>query len=157
MSNLVHLESALHSVGIVMTSKIKRSVAARLACMPNANKHFCFIASNGNIVCYDTNTFMQTTSFPFSRHAEVNAVCKLYSTRKINRVNKIVLVVVKLSTTGVIGNSRCCTHCANFLFNNYDNLNLKAIHYSMPTEMITLKKTDLETGDFNVSSGYARR
>jgi len=151
------LDDMLGQHGIHLTNNIRYNIMIQISNSTHPNNHFCFIIDlkSGNIVCYESNLYLCSNSFPYSQHAEVNAVTKWYSHRNFHRYNKLVLIVVKLSRCGQIGNSKCCLHCMRFLRNNYDNLGLRAIYYSMPDKLHLLLKADLkEDNDFTISGGY---
>ena len=123
------------------------------------NKHFAFIVDSktGKVICHDSNVYYKY-SFPISQHAEVKTICKYYSNvRSIPRQKKH-LIVVKISKTGCLSNSKCCINCVRFIRNNYENLLLKNIYYSIDEETLgCLNRDDLYRKDFCLSKGYSSR
>ena len=67
------------------------------------------------------------------------------------------LFVIKLSKIGFIGNSKPCIHCANFLYNNFDNIKLSKIYYSTRTnDLEELNKRDLKLKEFKIAAGFRK-
>ena len=66
-------------------------------------------------------------------------------------------MIFKVTKTGIIGNSRPCQNCVNFILNNYNNLNLNKIYYSYKENLLKeLSKENLLYGDFTISSGFRK-
>lgn len=155
-----NLEQMFQSLAIDLPKNIKDDVQRILKSNEYINKHFCFLIDlkTNNILCYDTNIYFKSKSFPYSMHAEIQTIIKYYKSKTLNK-NKKALLVVKLSATGIVGNSRCCLNCSRFLKNNFDLLNLKKIYFSaMKTnKLVELTKSDLHAEDFRRSKGFQSR
>ena len=89
----------------------------------------------------------------------MNAINKHYKkklTKNILKVKKD-LVIIKLSKTGIIGNSKPCQHCANYIYNNFDNLKLDKIYYSTQQNTLEeLTKSDLQKPNFKIAGGFRK-
>ena len=71
--------------------------------------------------------------------------------------SKKILLIVKVSKTGVIGHSRPCKNCANFILNNYNNINLNKIYYSNKNNILEeLSRDNLLYEKFTISSGFRK-
>ena len=68
------------------------------------------------------------------------------------------MIVIKISKTGIIGNSKPCTNCKNFIFNNFDNLNLVNVLFSTKeSKLVSINKLNLLNDSFTISKGYKRK
>ena len=68
------------------------------------------------------------------------------------------LIIIKVSKIGIIGNSKPCLSCANFIYNNMDILNITDILYSTSDNILKgLKKNELILNNFKLSSGSLKR
>ena len=97
-----------------------------------SSNHICFlIDKNNELLTYGFNIFFKTSSFPFSLHSEINAINKYYkkTLTKPMLKSKKKLIIIKVSKIGIIGNSKPCLSCANFIYNNMDILNITDILY----------------------------
>ena len=152
-----NLESILNSINVTLPDNIKYDIMWYIYNNKYMHKHVCFIIDlkNNSILTYDVNVYFKTESFPFSVHAEIQTITKLYKSKSINK-NKKALLVVKLSKSGILSNSKCCLNCARYIKNNIDNLNLKCVYYSMPgNNLYKLNKDDLDTDkNFRYSKGF---
>lgn len=151
-----NLETMFTSLGVVLPENVRQDIEFNLVQNEYINKHYAFIVDTktNKILCYDFNVYFKTDSFPFSVHAEVQSIVKYYKSKSITK-NKKILIVVKLSKTGIVGNSRCCKQCMRFIRNNMDNLNIKKIYYSEKNNvLVELCKTDLVEKNFKYSKGY---
>ncbi len=156
MASLEKLEVLFDSLGFIFPSKIKNNILFNLSNNKYVNKHFSFLLDlkTNRILCYDTNIYFKSDSFPFSIHAEIQSINRYYKSKTLSK-NKKILLVVKLSKTGIIGNSKCCLNCMRFIRNNFDNLNLKKIYYSiLGNELVELSRDDLIDKNFHRSKGY---
>ena len=126
---------------------------------------FCFF-SIGETLCfslgkskkYSFNLFYKSDKFPFSIHSEINTITKYYKTTQRTDKNKIkskkILIVLKLTKSGKLGNSKPCQGCANYINNNLDNLNLLNVYYSTQfNELVKLDAKDMQSDIFRYSSG----
>lgn len=154
-----NLESMFHSLGFFIPDNIKMDIIYNLRNNRYINKHCSFILDlkSRRILSYAFNVYFKSNSFPFSIHAEIQSIVKYYKSRSINK-NKKALFVVKLSKTGIIGNSKCCLNCMRFIRNNLNNLNLKKIYYSnLENQTIDLNRDDLIDTNFKESKGFLWR
>lgn len=126
------------------------------------HKHISFLinSKNNEIINYGFNYYLNSTKFPFSLHSEVNAINKYYKkklTKNLIKTKKY-LVIVKLSKIGIIGNSKPCKHCANFIYNNFDNIKLSKILYSTQQNTLEeLSKDDLtNVSIFKIAAGFRK-
>ena len=154
-----NLEAMFHSLGFSLPNNIKQNIAFNLERNNYNNKHYSFILDlkTQQVLCYGFNDYFKSNSFPFSIHAEIQSVVKYYKSKSINK-NKKALIVVKLSKTGIVGNSKCCLNCMRFLRNNLDNLNLKRIYYStLGGKLVELSRHNLIDEHFKSSKGFLWR
>ncbi len=157
-SRIQNVESIFDALGVVLPSNIKQDIDTSLFKNEYINKHFAFLIDmkTNRILAYDFNVYLKSESFPFSVHAEIQMITKYYKSRAISK-NKKILVVVKLSRTGVVGNSKCCLNCMRFIRNNFDNLNLKKVFYSdIDNRLVKLSRGDLVDENFRMSKGFVR-
>lgn len=153
---LRHLESMFDSLEVILPNNIKTAIKFDLKFNKYINKHYCFILDmkTNKVLTYDFNVYLKSDSFPFSIHAEVQSIVRYYKSKTTNK-NKKAIIVVKMSRTGRIGNSKCCLNCMRFIRNNIDNLNLKKIYYSTENSiLLELSKNDLIDTNFRLSKGY---
>ncbi len=125
------------------------------------HKHLSIIVDtkNGEIISYGFNYYLNSLKFPFSLHSEVNVINKYYKRNLNKRIVKLkkTLFIIKLSKLGFIGNSKPCINCANFIYNNFNNLRLSKIYYSTQENILEeLSKDDLNSTNFKVASGYKK-
>lgn len=154
-----NLEQMLQSLGFDLPNNIKQDITFNLQNNKYINKHCSFILDlkTRKVLCYEFNVFFKSNSFPFSIHAEIQSIVKYYKSRSITK-NKKILFVIKLSKTGIVGNSKCCLNCMRFIRNNLDNLNLKKIFCStVGNGMIELPKSKMIDENFKSSKGYMWR
>jgi hypothetical protein len=155
-----NLENMINTLGVVLPINIKRDIAFDLQFNQHANKHYSFIIDlkTKRILCYATNLFFKGEGvFPYSSHAEIESLVKYCKSKAITK-NKKILIVMKLSKTGMSGNSRCCLHCMRFIRNVADSINLRTIYYSMPgNELVELACDNLIDSEFRCSKGYEYR
>ena len=63
-----------------------------------------------------------------------------------------------MSKSGILGHSKPCLSCANFIYNNMDNLNIIDVLYSTTENKLeSLKRNELILDNFKLSSGSSRR
>lgn len=154
-----NLEIMFNKLGYDLPDNIRQNVEFTLGKSECVHKHCAFLidAKTRNVIAYDFNVYFKTDSFPFSFHAEVRTIVKFYKSRNLTK-NKKILIVVKLSRTGISGYSRCCKSCMTFIRNNFENLNLKKIYYSTKgNTLVGLGKEDLVDENFEYSKGYTCR
>ncbi len=155
--NASHLETIFSSINVDLPNNIKHDITWYIDNNKYMHKHVCFIIDlkTNSIITYDVNVYFKTESFPFSIHAEIQTIIKLNKSKAANK-NKKALLVVKLSKSGVLSNSKCCLNCARYIKTNIDALNLKCVYYSMPGNVLEkLSKDDLDAdNNFRYSKGY---
>lgn len=159
LDSIRNLEAMFDSLGVILPDNIKRNVKFNLEYNKYINKHYSFILDlkTNKVLCYDFNIYFKSDSFPFSIHAEVQSIVHYYKSKSINK-NKKALIVVKMSRTGIMGNSKCCLNCIRFIRNNIDNLNLKKVYYSTEDNiLVELSKDDLVDENFRLSKGFNYR
>ena len=161
---LTNIKEILGMDDVIIPTNIENNILFELKNIKK-NKysvHIGFLIDNRskNIISYGFNFYFKTKSFPFSIHAEINTINKYYK-KNLNNLKKIKkkLFIFKISKTGVLGLSKPCKSCANFLLNNYDNLNLSKIYYSITdNKMVELDKRDLiKLENFNYSTGISNK
>ena len=159
--NINQLIELLEPYNIQISQNILYDISFNLNNNKYLHKHISFLvnAKNGNILTYGFNYYLNSIKFPFSLHSEVNVVNKYYKkslTKNLMKIKKN-LFVIKLSKIGIIGNSKPCIHCANFLYNNFDNIKLSKIYYSTKQKNLEeLSKKDLKLKNFKIASGFKK-
>ena len=152
-----NLKTILNSIGFDLSKNIAQDISHNLSHNNYANKHVSFLLDlrTRKVLSYAFNVYFSSESFPFSSHAEIESINKYYKSLWANK-NKKVLVVVKLSKTGLIGNSKCCLNCCRFIRNNFENLRLQKIYYSVmqSNTLVELGRNDLVDSDFRYSKGF---
>lgn len=87
-------------------------------------------------------------------HAEINALYKINTWK--NKPKKINLLVIRLSKTGKLGESRPCYHCLLQL--TKANIGIKYVYYSKNDKIIREKFDDmLYSQTIHISKGYRRK
>lgn len=92
-----------------------------------------------------------------SFHAEYNAIHKLIN--KPNKPKEVDLLVIRITKSGILGNSRPCKYCLNHLKNVYQlGITIKNIYYSNEYGSINREGfIQMFTNDKqHISSGYRR-
>lgn len=154
-----NLESMFNELGLLLPSNIKHGIEFSLQGNDHISKHFAFIVDmkTRGVLAYDSNIYFITDTFPFSIHAEVQAITK-YRRSKSATNNKKILIVTKLSKTGIAGSSRCCKDCVRFINLHMMNLNIRRVYYTdRHSQFVELRKEDLASGEFRYSKGYLCR
>lgn len=160
-SNTDLLLSLLAEYNIQIPTNILYDISFNLNNNKYLHKHISFLinSKNNEILNYGFNYYLNSNKFPFSLHSEVNAINKYYKkklTKNILKVKKC-LIIVKISKIGIIGNSKPCKHCANFIYNNYDNIKLSKIYYSTQQNTLEeLSKYDLLNSTFKIAAGFKK-
>ncbi len=156
---LNNIEILLNDNDIYMSKNLFNNISFdlknRILNNPKQHNHISFLICDKtkNILSYSLNVYFKTETFPFSLHCEINTINKYYK-KYINNNKRKSLYIFQITRSGQIGMSKPCTMCANFIYNNYDNLNLSAVFYSINnTTLIKINKTDLNKDDFSLSSG----
>lgn len=158
-SSTDRLELLFDSLGFSLPSNIKQDVAFNLEHNQYVNKHYSFLIDlrSRSVLSHGFNIYFKSESFPFSIHAEIQSIVRYYKSKTVSK-NKKALVVVKLTKTGILGNSKCCLNCMRFLRNNLSNLNLKKIYYStISNGLVELSKENLIDEHFKTSKGFRWR
>lgn len=133
-ANSINLKSAIYSeIDMLCRSRDRHT-------------HVAFLLDKSNsVLSYKSNVYFKTKSFPFSQHAEINAIVNYYSrqnSKKVLTTSKR-LLVIKLGKD-CVRMSKPCRQCASFIANNWDNLKLKEVLYSNYNgELSSLSKQDL--------------
>jgi cytidine deaminase len=163
---LDNIKSILENELIFLSDKIYYSLSNVLN-VKSLNKtkssnHICLLIDNKNneVLSYAFNIFFKTNSFPFSIHSEINVINKYYKKNlsKSMLKSKKKLIIIKISKIGIIGQSKPCVSCANFIYNNMDNLNIVDVLYSTSENKLeNLKKDELLLNNFKLSSGSTKK
>ena len=69
--------------------------------------HFALLFCKDQVLSFGTNQYINNKK---TVHAELN-VWKNLKPNLTNRKKEISIMVIRMSSSGVIGNSRCCDHC----------------------------------------------
>lgn len=156
----------LNTINIVLNNKIiydiNTELYVRSLIKNKSSTHLSFLIDykSKEVLSFSFNLYYKSQKFPYSIHSEINTINKYYkkdinkSIKKSILKSKKLLVILKISKTGNIGNSKPCTSCANFIFNNFQNLNLINVYYS--NELCVLEKLDKNNfiyDSFTTSSG----
>ena len=148
LNNTLFLITLLEQYNIYLPSNLLYDISYNLTNNTYINKHLSLIVDN---------YYLKSDKFPFSLHSEINTINKHYKKRLNKNIikSKKILLIIKLSKIGIIGDSKPCQNCANFIYNNYDNLNLYKIMYSTQNnELEELTKQDLLYKEFKISAGF---
>jgi len=125
--------------------------------------HISFLVNTktNKLITYGFNLYFKTKSFPYSIHSEVNTITKYYRNQFNKSLNKCKkkLIVIKISKNdGIIGLSKPCQTCINFILNNIDNINLVKIEYSnINNKLEEIKRSDIMDHTYKLSSLYLMR
>jgi len=161
MSNV---KTIFDNMGIDIDNKILTDIMIELTLRASykpkskANNHVSFLIDNKTkeILSFSFNLYYKAKKFPYSIHSEINTITKYYKKdikKNIQRVKKI-LIVLKISKSGTIGNSKPCKSCANYIYSNFNNLNLINVFYSTDQNILEkLNKEDFTCETFKTSSG----
>lgn len=152
--------------GIFLSNKIyydlEIEINTRTINKSKSSNHICFLVDykNNNLLLFAFNIYFKTNSFPFSLHSEINVINKFYKkilSKSIIKCKKK-LIIIKVSKCGIIGQSKPCISCANFIYNNMKNLNIIDVLYSTSENKLeTLKRNELILDNFKLSSGSLKR
>jgi hypothetical protein len=161
MDNTNNLADLCLKYDIRIPQNILNNISFNLNNSIHMNNHISFLIekSNKSILCYGFNYYLKSDKFPFSLHSEINTINKYYKKRLTKPMikSKKILLIVKVSKTGVIGHSRPCKNCANFILNNYHNINLNKIYYSNKNNILEeLSRDNLLYEKFTISSGFRK-
>jgi tRNA(Arg) A34 adenosine deaminase TadA len=147
---------------ILLPVNIANTISFHLYNSIYLHNHISFIINKNNnkIIAYGFNYYLKSNKFPFSLHSEINTINKYYKkklTKNIIKAKKI-LLIFKISKTGVIGNSKPCQNCANYILNNFENMNIYKIYYTMKNNILEeLTKNNLKNDIFTISSGFKKK
>ncbi len=121
--------------------------------------HISFLINikNNTLLSYAFNVYFKTKSFPYSIHSEVNTITKYYKNQTLNKCKKK-LIVIKLTKNGVIGLSKPCQTCINYILNNMKNINLVNIKYStVENNLEKIKCDQILNYTYKISSAFQIR
>lgn len=159
ISNIVNI---LNTINIEINNKILLDIQTELSIRSlnksKSSNHVSFLIDNKSkeVLSFSFNIYYKAQKFPYSIHSEINTIFKYYKKdiKKNLQRSKKILIVLKISKTGTIGNSKPCKSCANFIFNNLNNLNLIHVYYSNELSLLEkLNKRDFISESFTISSG----
>lgn len=90
--------------------------------------HFALLFHKDQVLSFGTNHYISNTK---TVHAELN-VWKNLKPILSNKKKNICLMVIRISGTGVIGNSKCCSHCLRNInkLSERKGYKIKYIYYS---------------------------
>ena len=161
-----NIKLVLENEGVFLSDKtyynLENELTIRTNIKSKSYNHISFLidCKNNKLLSYALNIYFKTESFPFSIHSEINVINKIYKkllSKPVKKTKKK-LIILRVSKIGVIGNSKPCLGCANFIYNNMDNINIINILYSdIENKLESLKKDELILDNFNLSSGAMRR
>lgn len=157
LDNMVTL---LDTINIVIPINILLDIEYNLNKVKSSHNHVSFLvnANNNEVLAYGFNYYLVSKKFPYSVHSEINTIVKYYK-KKIPKKNikcKKIFIIIKISRTGKLGLSKPCQNCANFISNNYINLNISKIYYSNKNILEELSKISLDNDEFTISSGFRK-
>jgi hypothetical protein len=94
---------------------------------------------------------------PVSTHAEMDALSKLESTSDRSDRIRYDLLVVRISPTGILGNSRPCYHCLRSLGRTF--INIRSVYYSTIDGRIVREKFSemIDSPLTGKSTGYCKK
>jgi len=159
ISNIVNI---LNTINIEINNKILLDIQTELSIRSliksKSSNHVSFLIDNKSkeVLSFSFNIYYKAQKFPYSIHSEINTIFKYYKKdiKKNLQRSKKILIVLKISKTGTIGNSKPCKSCANFIYNNLNNLNLINVYYSNELSLLEkLNKRDFISESFTISSG----
>lgn len=162
MNNIHNIMQIFSDNNLTLPDNIANSISFHLNNSNCLHNHISFIINKNNnkIISYGFNYYLKTDTFPFSLHSEINTINKYYKKKITTNLfkNKKILIIVKISKTGIIGNSKPCKNCANYILNNFDNLNLYKIYYTFKNNiLIELTKNELLNDNFKISAGFKKK
>lgn len=162
LNNTLELITLLNDYNIVIPSNILFDISFNLFNSTYNNKHVSLLIDykTNNIITYGFNYYLKTETFPFSLHSEINTINKHYKKKltKNNIKSKKILIILKMSKIGVLGNSKPCQNCANYIANNFNNLNLTKVYFSTRQKTLEeLNKNDLIQQTFKLSAGFKQK
>lgn len=154
-TNLIEL---MRSISVDLNQNIINDIDFYIQNTTSNHNHISFLVheKRRNIISYSFNFFFKSKKFPFSVHAEINSINKYYkNTNLLKNKPKTMLVVFKITKTGVIGMSKPCFHCRIYLSNNFENINLIKIYYSNKNKLEQLHISDLMNKESqHLSAGF---
>ena len=124
-------------------------------------QHFAIFFKRGTfeketMVVGENQILGQSSYFFMSTHAEIDALNKLKSKKYISTKSRFDLMVIRISKTGILGESRPCFHCLEKLENS--GVKIHNVYYSTKSGSLTKEKfsTMKESKKTVYSSGYRR-
>lgn len=160
--NTENISNIFLNYNLILPINIATDISFHLNNSTHLHNHVSFLINkhNKNIISYGFNYYLKSIKFPFSLHSEINTLNKYYKKKLTKNVikTKKILMVFKITKTGVIGNSKPCQNCVNFILNNFSNINIYKIYYTIKgNELEELTKKMLLNDSFTVSSGFKKR
>lgn len=159
LNNTLNIIKLLEKFDIHIPSNILYDISFNLFNNTYSNKHVSLLINQKTkeIITYGFNYYLKSDKFPFSLHSEVNTINKHYKKKLTKHImkSKKILIILKVSKIGVIGNSKPCRNCANYIYNNFNNLNLSKIYFSIKgNQLEELTEEDLVHKNFKLSAGF---
>jgi len=161
LNNTLNLINLLEKYKIFLPSNILYNISINMSNSSYLHKHISLLIDikEKQVITYGFNYYLKSNKFPYSLHSEINTINKHYKKKLIKPImrSKKILVILKISKTGIIGCSKPCQNCANYIYNNFDNLNLINVLYSTKENILeSLSKIDLLNDDFKISAGFKK-
>lgn len=155
-----NIKPLLDYLNVDTPANVTKDISFYLSSCKHVNNHISFIVdvNSRRIIFYKFNVFYNSTKFPYSSHSEVEGIKHYLKKYKSRHNSKIIFIVVKVSKTGKIGNSKPCKYCAIHLHNHFSNINIDSIFYSTnDNELVSLNKNSLLNNEFKISAGFNRK
>ena len=155
-----NIKSLLNYLNIDITNNVINDIAFYLNSCKHVNNHISFIVdvNSRRIIMHKFNIYYKSDKFPYSSHSEVEGIKHYLKKYKSRHNAKIMFIVIKVSKTGKIGNSKPCKYCAIHLYNHFTNMNIDSIFYSTcNNELLHLNKNNLLNNEFKLSAGFSRQ
>ena len=161
MNNIINISTIFSNNNLILPNNIANSISFHLNNSNYLHNHVSFLIekNNKNIIAYGFNYYLKSNKFPFSLHSEINTINKYYKKKLTKNIikNKKFLLIFKISKTGIIGNSKPCKNCVNYILNNFNNVNIYKIYYTIKGNILEeLTKESLLNDNFTISSGFKK-
>lgn len=85
------------------------------------HRHACALVLGGKIVSIGINTYERDT-----KHAEMNAIRDFFLRNTKGKINRCILIVIRLGRNGEVHPSKPCSSCVNMI----KRYNIKRVFYS---------------------------
>lgn len=159
ISNIINILSTINvEIDNKILLDIQTELSLRSLIKSKSSNHVSFLIDykSKEVLAFSFNLYYKSQKFPYSIHSEINTINKYYKKdiKKNTQKSKKILIILKISKSGNIGNSKPCTSCANYISNNFQNLNLINVYYSNEFSLLEkLDKNNFIYDSFKKSSG----